>query len=140
MGSRTGWPGLCGTRALARVRLGLVLALVAALAGAGLALTGCGSDDRPKTDAELGLNTQQAQGGALFQHYCAACHYAYSSKGNKGPGLKNLFGKQYLPSGLPANDRFVRQAVGSGRGMMPPFGDALTPDQFDELMAYLHTL
>lgn len=105
----------------------------------GFSFAGCGND-RVKTNAELGLNDRQAQGRAIFDHYCAACHNAYSSSGNKGPGLKNLFRKQYLPSGLPANDRFVEQTISGGRGMMPSFGDALTPDQLDALMAYLHTL
>jgi mono/diheme cytochrome c family protein len=112
------------------------LAFVAACV---LFAVGCG-DDRPKTNAELGLNDQQAAGRAIFDHYCAACHNAYSSRGNKGPGLKNLFKRQYLPSGLPANDNFVRQTINGGRNMMPPFGDALTSDQLDALMAYLHTL
>ena len=99
----------------------------------------CG-DDRPKTNEELGLNAQQAGGRAIFDHYCAPCHFAYSARGNKGPGLKQLFRKQFLPSGVPANDRFVQQTIRGGRGMMPAFGDALTPDQLENLMAYLHTL
>jgi mono/diheme cytochrome c family protein len=102
-------------------------------------LAACGSG-RVKTDAELGLNAQQAAGRAIFDHYCSACHNPYSSSGKKGPGLKSLFRNQYLPSGLPANDRFVEQTIGGGRGMMPSFGDALTPDQLEALMAYLHTL
>jgi mono/diheme cytochrome c family protein len=105
----------------------------------GMLAAGCG-EGPPKTDAELGLNAQQAQGRAIFDHYCAPCHYAYSAKGNKGPGLKGLFGKAYLPSGLPANDRFVGQTVRGGRNMMPEFGDALTDEQFLDLMDYLHTL
>jgi mono/diheme cytochrome c family protein len=118
-------------------RLGRI-ALVAAL----LALaTGCGGKDPSKeTDAQLGLNAQQSAGRAVFNYYCAACHYAYSSSGLKGPGLKGLFHKQYLPSGLPANDRFVEQTIINGRGMMPPQGDALTDQQLSNLMAYLHTL
>jgi mono/diheme cytochrome c family protein len=102
-------------------------------------LAGCG-EAPVKTNAELGLNDQQAAGRAIFDHYCAACHEAYSSGGKKGPGLKNLFGRQSLPSGLPANDRFVLQTISAGRGMMPPFGETLTQEQIDALMAYLHTL
>jgi mono/diheme cytochrome c family protein len=45
-----------------------------------------------------------------------------------------------LPSGLPANDRFVLQTINAGRGVMPPFGETLTRDQTDALLAYLHTL
>lgn len=113
--------------------------VVAALGLVGILIGGCGND-RVKTNAELGLNDQQAAGRATFDHYCSPCHDAYSTNGKKGPGLKGLFRKQYLPSGLPANDRFVRQAIGGGRGMMSDFGDTLTPDQMDALIAYLHTL
>jgi mono/diheme cytochrome c family protein len=100
---------------------------------------GCG-DPPIKTNAELGLNGQQAAGRAIFDRYCGACHEAYSSRGKKGPGLRNLFGRQSLPSGLPANDRFVLQTINAGRGVMPPFGETLTRDQTDALLAYLHTL
>jgi mono/diheme cytochrome c family protein len=104
-------------------------------------ITGCGDNRRAKeTDAQLGLNAQQSAGRAVFQTYCSACHYAYSSSGSKGPGLKELFRKKYLPSGLPANDRFVEQTIVNGRGMMPAQGDALTNQQLADLMAYLHTL
>jgi mono/diheme cytochrome c family protein len=101
---------------------------------------GCKKDPSLETDAELGLSLHQATGRRVFQTYCAACHYAYSSSGLKGPGLKNLFGKNSLPSGLPANDRFVEQTIISGRGMMPAQGTTLTRQQLRDLIAYLHTL
>jgi hypothetical protein len=41
---------------------------------------------------------------------------------------------------LPANDRFVWQTIRQGRGMMPAVGGSLTPQQFDHLLAFLHTL
>jgi mono/diheme cytochrome c family protein len=101
--------------------------------------TGCG-EPAPKTDAELGLNPQQSSGRRVFERNCAACHSAYSSSGSKGPSLQHLFGKQFLPSGLPANDRFVEQTIVGGRNMMPPMGEAITQQELDDLMAYLHTL
>ncbi|HTZ76203.1 MAG TPA: cytochrome c [Candidatus Aquilonibacter sp.] len=119
--------------------LGRLSALALMVAVAGAFVAGCGND-RPRTDAELGLDDQQAAGRALFDHYCSACHNAYSSGDKKGPSLRKLFGKEFLPSGLPANERFVRQTIAGGRGMMPEFGDALTPDQMNALLAYLHTL
>ncbi len=116
------------------ISLVFVAALVALVAG-------CGGNGRAKeTDAQLGLDAQQSAGRVVFQNYCSPCHYAYSSSGLKGPGLKDLFRKKYLPSGLPANDRFVEQTIVGGRGMMPPQGDALTDQQLADLMAYLHTL
>lgn len=114
-------------------------AFIVASAILGALLAGCG-DAPEKTDAELGLNPQQASGRAVFQTYCAACHKAYSTSGQKGPGLKGILKKPFLPSGLPANDRFVRQSIVNGRGMMPPSGDAITEQQLNDLMTYLHTL
>jgi mono/diheme cytochrome c family protein len=100
---------------------------------------GCG-EPAPKTDAELALNNQQSSGRRVFERDCAACHSAYSSSGSKGPSLKNIFRKKFLPSGLPATDRFVEQTIVGGRNMMPPMGEAITTEELDDLMAYLHTL
>lgn len=104
-----------------------------------LSLAGCGNAPE-KTDAQLGLNARQARGRLVFQTYCASCHNPYSSAGSRGPSLEKLFRQRYLPSGLPANDRFVEQAIMGGRGMMPPVGGELTERQLADLMAYLHTL
>jgi mono/diheme cytochrome c family protein len=101
--------------------------------------SGCG-EPRPKSDAELGLNRQQSGGRRTFERDCAACHSAYSSSSSKGPSLRHLFRKQFLPSGLPANDRFVEQTILGGRNMMPPVGQAISLKELDDLMAYLHTL
>ncbi len=117
----------------------LTFALLIAIAITLIARRG-GKDLSKETDAQLGLNAQQSAGRAIFETDCAACHYAYSSSGLKGPGLKNLFRKKYLPSGLPANDRFVEQTIVNGRGMMPAQGGALTDKQLSDLIAYLHTL
>jgi mono/diheme cytochrome c family protein len=102
-------------------------------------VAGCG-DPAPKSGLELGLNAPQASGRRVFDHDCAACHNAYSSSASKGPSLKGLYKKRFLPSGLPANDRFVEQTIVDGRGMMPAEGDALDQQQLDDLVAYLHTL
>ncbi|HEY1940149.1 MAG TPA: cytochrome c [Candidatus Angelobacter sp.] len=103
-------------------------------------LSGCGKDPAKMSDAELGLNAQQSQGRKVFNIYCMNCHPAYSSKGNKGPGLKKLFKKQYLPSGLTATDEHAMQSILHGRGMMPRFGDQLDQQELQDLLAYLHTL
>lgn len=104
-----------------------------------LLLAGCGKPLK-RTDAELGLNAEQARGRRVFLVYCSSCHHAYSSRGSKGPSLKGLFKKRFLPSGLPADNRFVRQTILGGRNMMPGFSGVLTEKQFKQLMAYLHTL
>ena len=101
---------------------------------------GCGDDGSSKTDAELGLNAQQTSGRHIYQQGCAPCHNAHSVPGEDGPSLKGLFKKTFLPSGLPVNERFVRQTIVNGRNMMPAVGSGLTQQQLDDLLAYLHTL
>ncbi len=103
-------------------------------------LAGCSDDNSAKTDAELGLNAQQSSGRHLYQQNCAACHDAHSVPGQNGPSLKGILKKPFLPSGLPANERFVRQTILSGRNMMPAVGSSFTQQQLDDLLAYLHTL
>jgi len=105
-----------------------------------LAAGGCEKDKSQMSDAELGLNAQQASGRRVYNIYCLACHPAYSSHGNKGPGLKDLYKKQYLPSGLTPTDEHVLQSITRGRNMMPRFSDQLNQQELDDLVAYLHTL
>ncbi len=104
-----------------------------------LVAIGC-SKPSPKSDAEIALNAQQSRGRRIFERDCLACHSADSSSGTSGPSLRHLFRKQFLPSGLPATDRFVEQTVVGGRNMMPPLGEPLSRQELDDLMAYLHTL
>ena len=103
-------------------------------------LAGCEKDRQQMTDGKLGLNPQQSRGRRLYMIHCAICHPAYSSHGNKGPGLKDLYGKPYLPSGLTATDEHVEQSIVRGRNMMPRFGDQLDDHQLTDLIAYLRTL
>ena len=97
--------------------------------------------ERRKSDAELGLNAQQIAGRKIYDADCDRCHEPYSTESKRGPGLKHMFGNQYLrESGLPANDDRVREIILYGRSKMPAFGQALNQQDVDDLMAYLHTL
>jgi len=103
-------------------------------------LLGC-HVERRKSDAELGLNTQQSAGRKLYDNYCDRCHEPYSTRGKKGPGLKGVFKQQYLPlSGLPANDERVGEIVKFGRSKMEGFGQVMTDQQIKDVLAYMHTL
>lgn len=101
---------------------------------------GCGKDPEKMSDAELGLTAQQASGRRVFRIYCLGCHPAYSTHGNKGPGLKGLFKKPYLPSGLTSTDEHVMQSIVQGRAMMPAFGNQMSEQEIQDVVAYLHTL
>ena len=97
--------------------------------------------ERRKSDAELGLNPQQAAGRRLYDNYCDRCHEPYSSRGKKGPPLKGVFKQQFLPlSGLPANDERVSEIVKFGRSKMEGFGRVMDDQQIKDLLAYMHTL
>jgi hypothetical protein len=105
-----------------------------------LTLVACDSS-APKSDTELGLNPQQVAGRGVYDANCGNCHAAYSSGGRNGPSLKKIFRRQYLPlSGMPANDDRVTDIIRSGRAGMPSFGQALTPEQIQNLLVYMHTL
>ena len=97
--------------------------------------------ERRRSDAELGLNPQQAAGRRVYDQYCDRCHAPYSSRGKQGPGMKGVFKKQYLPlSGMPANDDRVSEIIKLGRSKMPGFAQVLDQQQVEDMLAYMHTL
>ena len=115
------------------LRVSLVLLALMTLAGCDV--------ERRQSDAELGLNPQQAAGRKLYDNYCDRCHEPYSSRGKKGPSLKGVFKKQYLSlSGLPANDERMTDIIKNGRAKMEGFRQVMTDEQIKDLIAYLHTL
>jgi mono/diheme cytochrome c family protein len=104
------------------------------------ALAGC-DIERRKSDAELGLNSQQSAGRKIYDNYCDRCHRPDSTKGKKGPGLKGVFQHQYLSqTGLPANDERVSDIIRNGRPDMTGYGQVLSSQDMQDLLAYLHTL
>lgn len=105
------------------------------------ALTSACDLERRKSDAELGLDPQQAAGRRIYDAECDRCHEPYSTRGKKGPGLKGMFQHKYLPhSGLPANDERVTDIIRLGRNEMPGYAQKLDRQQIQDLLAYLHTL
>ncbi|HEU5402652.1 MAG TPA: cytochrome c [Terriglobales bacterium] len=104
-----------------------------------LTLFGC-EMERRKSDAELGLNPQQANGRRVFDRNCARCHEAYSSRGLQGPSLKGIYKRKYFPSGLPANDARMSDVVLMGKAKMPSFRPSISDEELQDLIAYLHTL
>lgn len=90
-------------------------------------------------DSELHLTPQQARGRLVYQARCLPCHEAYSSSSHRGPSLQGIFKKPEMPSGTPANEDRVREVVTLGRAKMPAFRN-LSPEQLDDLLAFLHTI
>lgn len=113
-----------------------VAACALALAG----MLGCETTPVRKSDAELGLNPQQARGRQIYDMHCLVCHEAYSSGGVRGPSMQKLYRKPYMPSGTPVNDERVAEVTVRGRSKMPGFGAVLTDQQVEDLLAYMKTL
>ena len=123
---------------LGKIGRWIILGVTAALA---LNSTIACDIERRKSDAELGLNGQQAAGRRVYDAECDRCHEPYSTRGKKGPGLKGIFQHKYLAlSGLPANDERVADIVRLGRKEMPGYSQKLDEQQIQDLLAYLHTL
>lgn len=124
------WHGLKPVGVLVPILILLVIALT----------LGC-EVERRKSDAELGLNAEQAAGRKIYDAECDRCHEPYSSRGKKGPSLKGVFQHKYLSlSGLPANDDRVTEIVRMGRTEMPGYSQKLSQQDIQDLLAYLHTL
>jgi mono/diheme cytochrome c family protein len=105
----------------------------------GLMLAGCGPSLGPSKPVSE-LTPQEARGRAVYQQYCAGCHYANRTGDLHGPSLFGMYRKKYLPSGAPANDERVTPVILRGRKMMPAYGNDLSDQQLADLVAYLHTL
>jgi len=132
--------GLAGRRPLIFMNVISIRLRLSVVILASLAFAACDAERR-KSDAELGLNPQQAAGRQLYDNYCDRCHEPYSSRGKKGPSLKGVFKQQYLSiSGLPANDLRVGEIVKNGRSKMEGFGQVMSDQQIQDLLAYMHTL
>ena len=79
------------------------------------------------------------KGQAAFES-CAPCHNTDSTEVKVGPGLKDLFKREKLVNGKPVNEANVKALITEGSGAMPPFGDAISSEDKDNIVAYLKTL
>jgi len=102
-------------------------------------LSGC-KPSYPPAKPIAQLNPQEYRGYQVYQQACASCHYADRSGDLHGPSLYAMYDRKYLPSGAPANDSRVSAAVMDGHGIMPGFGNQISRQQLQDLLAYLHTL
>ena len=122
-------------------RVGRGTLSAALMAGVTLAGSLACNVERRKSDAELGLNPEQAAGRRIYDAECDRCHEPYSTRGKKGPGLKGVFQHKYLSlSGLPANDERVTDIIRLGRNEMPGYSQKLNAQDIQDLLAYLHTI
>lgn len=101
-----------------------------------LLLAGCAEKAQEKPP----LTPSQLRGQKLYNASCLVCHRTDSEEGKNGPGLKGMYGKKFLTSGLPANDERVEEVIRRGRRSMPGYDKMYSDQQIKDLIAYLHSL
>ncbi|HER43589.1 MAG TPA: cytochrome c [Candidatus Eisenbacteria bacterium] len=79
-------------------------------------------------------------GAAVYERYCAFCHYAESTESKLGPGLKGVLRAETLPvSGRPATAENILDTLENPIGTMPAFTN-LTAEELERLIAFLETI
>jgi cytochrome c len=80
-----------------------------------------------------------AKGKEVFEQ-CGVCHNTDTDEKKIGPSLKGLFKKDKLTSGKKANEENIRAKINTGGNGMPSYGDMLSDEEKNDLIAYLKTL
>jgi mono/diheme cytochrome c family protein len=110
----------------------LAITLTAAL------LAGC-TQPGPPTPLDR-LTPNQLAGHDIFQSNCARCHNDRTPDYARARSLLGLYRRSSFLSGPPATDDRVLDVIHHGGGIMPAFAGRLTPQQQQQILAYLHTL
>ena len=90
--------------------------------------------------AGLPLNAADAKKGEAAFENCSVCHNSDSTETKIGPGLKGVFKREKLVNGKPVNEANIKALITEGSGGMPPFGDSISSDDKDNIIAFLKTL
>jgi len=84
------------------------------------------ASETPEFTATAGRAADTANGGTLYNAACTFCHGPVGEGGAGGVTLTNA-----------TNLAAVMQQVREGLNAMPPFGAALTPDEIQDVSAYV---
>jgi cytochrome c len=90
--------------------------------------------------AGLPLNAADAKKGEAAFENCSVCHNSDSTETKIGPGLKGVFKREKLVNGKPVNEANIKALITEGSGGMPPFGDSISSEDKDNIIAFLKTL
>jgi mono/diheme cytochrome c family protein len=74
-------------------------------------------------------------GAVLYRMDCAACHVRHAGVSLAAPALEGYFDRKPQPT-----TRLAREIIRDGRRYMPPFGNRLSSNEIDDLIAYMKTL
>jgi mono/diheme cytochrome c family protein len=120
---------------------GCVVAAVTALALIGVSCSG--QPERSSTGARA-TATAVARGEETFYAKCAVCHEARPGTPGTGSSLKGIFQQppHRLADGMEidGSEKSIREIILRGNRNMPPMDTALSPQELEDVLAYLHAL
>ena len=120
---------------------GCVVAAVTALALVGVSCSG--QPERSSTGARA-TTTAVARGEETFYAKCAVCHEAEPGTPGTGSTLKGTFQQppHELADGtkIDGTEESVREFILRGNSNMPPMDTALSRQELEDVLAYLHAL
>jgi len=107
----------------------------------GLSITVAAATQFPSRDLQAqssnSANAAMVHAGQdLFVQKCMQCHSVNEGQVTFGP---NLYREMRKPQGKKSSAE-IRELLKNGKGKMPPFKDKLSPQDTDNLLAYLRTL
>jgi len=92
-----------------------------------------GDDARLPVTVTSGLTPQQQKGAQLFiKKDCFACHAIAGAGGRRGPDLSEVASRLQ-------RDRIVQRILTGGAAGMPAYAGNITPQELDDLVAFLET-
>jgi mono/diheme cytochrome c family protein len=89
-----------------------------------------------QTHAQDSKTVMVHAGQEVFAKNCMQCHSINQGQVMFGP---SLYAEMKKPEGKKSSAE-VRTIIKNGKGKMPAFGEKLTPEDTDKLLAYLRTL
>lgn len=127
--------------------VGIAAAVILALLAGTILLR---HDAAPPASGETGVEQAAAsddpveRGRVAYFKHCVACHSPDTDEYVAGLALKGYFNNPptELSDGtlFPRTDEAIRELIGKGTKNMPPLMKGITPEELDDILAYLHTL
>jgi mono/diheme cytochrome c family protein len=91
--------------------------------------------DVPDSHGSADSHGDAHAGEQVFVHTCMQCHAVYPGQVSFGPNLHGVFKKSPRLTSAQA-----LSIIDKGKGKMPGFGEKFTPQQKQDIIAYLKTL
>jgi mono/diheme cytochrome c family protein len=94
------------------------------------------TNSHAQAPAAVGVSPKEHAGEEVFNRKCLQCHAVHEGQYSFGPNLEGEMKKNTHKKTAAE----IRVILKDGKGKMPSFADKLTPQEIDDLLAYIRTL